>query len=100
MEAGVELSPQTSFLMSSFHPLHGTLPFITIYQLINVKFFELPQCFTVYDNSLIYAIICGFVFYSLYGYSISSKKLNGHHAFESMSLFIGALIFHLKQRIS
>ena len=28
-----------------FRPLHGTLGFITIYQSINVKFFELPQCF-------------------------------------------------------
>ena len=27
-----------------------------------------------------------FVLYSHYGYSISSKKLNGHQAFESMSL--------------
>ena len=29
-----------------FCPLHGTLGFITIYQSINVKFFELSQCFT------------------------------------------------------
>ena len=25
--------------------LHGTLRFITIYQSLNVEFFELPQCF-------------------------------------------------------
>ena len=29
-----------------FCPLHGTLGFMTIYQSINVKFFELPQYFT------------------------------------------------------
>ena len=29
-----------------FLPLHGRFGFIAIYQSINVKFFELPQCFT------------------------------------------------------
>ena len=29
-----------------FRPVHGTLGFITIYQSINVKCFEIPQCFT------------------------------------------------------
>ena len=35
----------------------------------------------------------------IYGDSISSKKLNGHQAFESLSL-LGVLIFILKQHIS
>ena len=47
MEVGVELSLQASFLMSSSaHCSHDTLGFITIYQSIKVKFFELPQCFS------------------------------------------------------
>ena len=51
MEASFELSLQT-FSDVLFCPLHGTLGFITIYQSINVKFLELPQCFNL-DNSLI-----------------------------------------------
>ena len=46
-----------------------------------------------------YAVLRVFVLYSHYGDSGSSKKLNGHHAFESMCLS-GALISLLKQRIS
>ena len=47
------------------------------------------------DNILFYAILHVFIFYSYYGVSISSKKLNGHHACESMSL-LGAPISLLK----
>ena len=51
------------------------------------------------DNTLSYAILRVFVWYSHYGDSSSSKKLNGHQAFESMSL-LGALSSFLKQHIS
>ena len=44
-----------------------------------------------------YAILRVFVLYSYYDDSISSKKLNVHHAFESMSI-LGELFF-LKQHI-
>ena len=79
-----------------FRPLHGTLGFMTIYQSINVKFFEPPQCFTFRMILLSYTVS---VLYSHYGDSISSKKLNRHQAFESMSL-LGALIFLFKQHTS
>ena len=82
MEAGFELSLQTSFLMCS--SAHGTLGFITRYQSINVKFFELPQCF--------YAIVRVFVIYSHYDDGISSKELNKDQAFGSTSL-LGSLFF-------
>ena len=51
------------------------------------------------DNSLVNAILRVFVLYSHYGYSISSEKLNGHQAFESLGL-LGALTFLFKQHIS
>ena len=51
------------------------------------------------DSSLFYAILCVFVLYSHFGYSISNEKLNGHQAFESLDL-LGALIFLFKQHIS
>ena len=69
-----------------FHPVHGTLGFITIYQSINVKCFELPQCFTCMMILWFCAILRVFVLYSHYGYNISSKKLNAHQALESMNL--------------
>ena len=86
-----------------FRPLHGALGFITIYQSINVKFFELSSVF--YFPIILrfywgfYVILRVFVLYSHYGDSISSRKLNGQQAFESMSL-LGALILLLKQHIS
>ena len=46
-----------------------------------------------------YVVLDVFVLYSHYGDSISSKKLNGHQAFETMGL-LGALISPLKQHIS
>ena len=51
------------------------------------------------DNSLIYANLHVFVLYSHYGDSSSSKKLNGHQAFEFMSL-LGAVFSLFKQHVS
>ena len=82
-----------------FRPLHGTLGFIAIHQSINVKFFELFKCLTFGIIFSSYVVLDVFVLYSHYGDSISSKKLNGHQAFETMGLF-GALISPLKQHIS
>ena len=62
-----------------FGPLHGTLGLISIYQSINVKSFELPQCFTFQKSIWFYAILRAFVLYSHYGDSISSKKLKVAH---------------------
>ena len=42
-----------------------------------------------------YAILRAFALHSYYGDSSLNKKLNGHHAFESMSL-LGALISAMK----
>ena len=87
METSFELSLETSFLMSS-----------SAHQSINVKFFELLQCFTFRIILSSRAILRVFVSYSHSGDSISSKKLNGHQAFESMDL-LGALISPFKQHI-
>ena len=65
----------------------------------NVKFIEHPQCFTFWIILWFYAILHVFVFYSHYGESIPSEKLNEHQAFEYMSLF-GVLTFLFKQHIS
>ena len=54
-------------------------------------------CFS--DKLCFCAMIRVFVLYSHYSDSISSEKLNGHQAFESMSV-LGTLIFLLKQHIS
>ena len=72
--------------IQSLHPMHGTLGFITIYQSINVKCFELPQCFTCMMILSFYAILRVFVLCSHCGYSVSSKQLNAHQALESMNL--------------
>ena len=64
MEVGVELSLQTSSDVL-FRPLHGTLGFITIYQSINFKFFEHPQCFTFMIILCFCGILRVFVFYSI-----------------------------------
>ena len=95
METSFNLSLRTIFYVL-FRPLHGTLGFITIYLSLNVKFFKLPQCFTFRMILLSSAILYVFVLYSHYGDGVSTKKLNGHQAFESMSV-LGALIFLLKQ---
>ena len=98
VEASFELSLHTSFDVL-FRPLHGTLGFIVI-PVNHCQISIAPSVFYFSDDSL---ILCyssrAFVLYSHYDDSISSKKLNVHQAFESMSLS-GALIFLLKQRIS
>ena len=66
-----------------------------VYQSINVEFFKLLQCFTFQIILSFYAILHDFVLYSQYGDSSKSENLNGHQAFESMSL-LGALISLLK----
>ena len=98
MEASFELSLQTSFLMCSsahcmVHLLCNNIP------VNQSQVFLALSVFSFSDNSLIYAILRVFVLHSHYDDSISSKKLNVHHAFESMSR-LGALIFLLKQHIS
>ena len=45
MEASFEIESTGIYSDVLFRPLHGTLGIITIFQSINVKFFELPQCF-------------------------------------------------------
>ena len=74
MEVDVKLSLQTSFLCP-LPPTAWYTCFITIYQSINVKFFELPQCFTFRIILWFYAILHVFVLYSHYGDSISNKRL-------------------------
>ena len=84
-----------------FHPLHGTLGFLTIYKSINVKFSS-SQCFNFRIIFCFYAILHVFVLYPHYDDNISNKKLNGHQDFESVlfresstSLFDHELYFHL-----
>ena len=85
-EVGDELSLQaSSFLMcSSAHCwytwLYNNIPDN------QCQLFRAPSVFYFSDNSLILCYSSCFVFYSHYVDSISSKKLNGHHAFESTSL--------------
>ena len=43
-------------------------------------------------------MLCVFVLYSHYGYSILNEKLNGQQTFESMNL-LGALTFLFEQHI-
>ena len=45
-----------------FRPLHGTHGFITIYQSNNVKFFELPVCFTFRITLILCYFMLFFVF--------------------------------------
>ena len=71
---------------------------LLLHQSINVKFLELPHCFTLRIILSFYDILRVFVLYSYYGDSSSSRKLNEHQAFESMSL-LGARFFLLKQHI-
>ena len=85
-----ELSPQTSF--------PPTAQYTWLYNNIQVnqsQVFRAPSVFPFRIIIRFYAILRVFVLYPHYD-SISSKKLNGHQAFESMS-FSGALIFLLKQ---
>ena len=63
---------KTSFELSTdffssvlFRPLHGSLGFITIYQSANVKFFELPQCFTFQIILSFYDILCSTFLYPI-----------------------------------
>ena len=99
VEASFELISTDIFPDVFFRPPQSTLGVITIQQSINVKFFELPRCFTFQMILLPYAILCVFVLYSHCCDSISSKKLYELHSFESMRL-LGALIFRLKQHTS
>ena len=55
-------------------PLHSTLGFIKSYESVNVKFIEHPQCFTFRIILWFYAILCVFVFYSDYSYTISNEN--------------------------
>ena len=83
VEASFELSQIDVDIFSDvLFRLEGTLGFITIYQSINIKLFELPQCFTVRIILLLYAVLCVFVLYSHYGDGSYSKKLDGHQAFQ------------------
>ena len=61
--------------------------------------FRVPSVFYFSDNSLVLCYSPCFFWYSHYGDSSSSKKLNGHKALESMSL-LGAPMFLSKQHIS
>ena len=79
--------------------MHDTLGFITIYQSINAKCFEIPQCFTCMMILWFYAILHVFVLYSHYDYNISSKKLNAHRlwnlwASKEHSFFFWNITFH------
>ena len=65
------------------------------YNNINFKLLELPQRFTFWIIVSFYKIPRVFVFYTM-KVSVSSRKLNGHQAFESMSL-LGGLVFLLKE---
>ena len=79
--------------------LHRTHGFIKCYKLVNVKFFEHPQCFSFQIIVAFYAILHVFVFCSHFGCSISNEKLNGHQVFESLGI-LGAVTFLFKQHIS
>ena len=76
---GSEFSIESADIFSNvlFRPLQCIFGFITIYQSINIKFFELPQCFTVRIILRFYAILPVFVLYSHYGNSILCKRPNG-----------------------
>ena len=98
MEASFELSLQTSFLMYS----PDTVRYTWLYNNISLnqsQVFRAPSVFSFSGNSLMLCYSSCFVLYFHYDDSISSKKLNGYHAFEYMSL-LGAFIFLLKQHIS
>ena len=82
-----------------FRAVHGTLGFIAIYQSINVKCFEIPQCSTCMMILWFYAILRVFVLFSHYDYNISSKKLNAHRLWKlwvskEHSFFFWNITFH------
>ena len=82
-------------------PLHDTLTWLYNNIPVNQLVLNFSSSLSVLllDNSLVLCYSSCFVLCSHYGDSTSSKKLNGHRAFESMSL-LGAFILLLKQHIS
>ena len=76
-------------------PLHGTLGFIKATSQSMSSLLSTLSVLLFWQFSIIRVL----VLYFHYGYSISTEKLTGHQAFESLGLS-GALTFLFKQHIS